>query len=123
MRLKTLFVVLFATGLAGFLVMAQWRSAEAHRSHTLPHTVVTQEILTGRDGETHEGVLTTRAQRQDGASVMKLGRRRQDGSRVITLPSGMQIMTNDENRRKSSEHRASAPNRSHRHPSSNCQSD
>ena len=74
-------------------------------------TVVLKETVTGRDGKARSASTQTRAVRSDGSTLLKLGAS-ETGSRLIWFPSGIEVMTNDRLRLKSTIRQpSSAPRR------------
>lgn len=110
---------------AALAINAVWltsRSARAVRAQVLPavsYTLVLHETVTGPSGTARSGSLQTRAVRSDGATVLRLGSA-EDGSRLIWLPSGIQIMTDDRSHAKSTMRRLENPNGWYRNRQTGC---
>ena len=81
------------------------------------YTVVLREEITKADGQVRQGTVQTRAVRADGSTVLKLGPADR-GSRLISLATGIEVMTNDRTRVKSTVRKAFRP--LHRTPESRC---
>ena len=82
-------------------------------------TVVLKETVTGRDGKARVASTQTWAVRSDGSTLMKLGAS-ETGSRQIWFPSGIEVMTNDRLRLKSTTRKPDSPPR--RDPGLGCTS-
>jgi hypothetical protein len=79
---------------SGRMIIAK---ARAQSAVIVPHTVVLDEVISGKDGHQHLGPRQTWALRGDGSTVVLLGK-----SRIIHFSSGVRVVTNDVLRRKSS---------------------
>ena len=73
-------------------------------------TVVLEETVTGRDGKARVASTQTWAVRSDGSTLMKLGAS-ETGSRLIWFPSGIEVMTSDRLRLKSTIRKPDSPPR------------
>jgi hypothetical protein len=75
--------------------------AKAQFGAVVPYTVVLSETTTNTGGKRRVASLQTWAVRSDGSAVVKLGTA-DTGSRMMWLAGGVEITTDDVNRRKSS---------------------
>ena len=82
-------------------------------------TVVLKETVTGRDGKARVASTQTWAVRSDGSTLIKLGAS-ETGSRLIWFAAGIEVMTNDRLRLKSTSRKPESPPR--RDPGSGCTS-
>jgi hypothetical protein len=82
-------------------------------------TVVLKETVTGRDGKARVASTQTCAVRSDGSTLIKLGAS-ETGSRLIWFASGIEVMTNDRLRLKSTVRKPESP--PSRNPGSGCTS-
>ena len=88
---------------ATLAINAVWLAATPAKVQVGPEsafTTVLQETVTGPSGTARKGSTQLRAVRSDGSTVLKLGSA-ETGSRLIWFSSGIEVMTNDRLRLKS----------------------
>ena len=96
---------------AAALAINAVRMAEIRSSGEPAFTVVLKETVINKRGQARSASTQTRAVRSDGSTLLKLGAS-ETGSRLIWFPSGIEVMTNDRLRLKSTIRQpSSAPRR------------
>jgi hypothetical protein len=110
-RCKLLLRIGMCCAAAALAVNGVWLSVVCARVQVgseSPYTVVLKETVIGRDGKARTASTQTWAVRSDGSTLIKLGAG-ETGSRLIWFASGIEVMTNDRLRLKSTVRKPDSP--------------